>query len=450
MTEPEEKLWEALSLTSRKAFIRLFDETMGRIVVKVEVEGETKEMTLDAALTLSREPSRDLRRNAHTAVTKALDDNMYTLTFIFNTLVHHHSVTDEFRNYPHPMRARNLNNEVDDETVESLLTCVDANMGLVARYYRLKRRILGLDSLKDYDRYAPLFQEAFRCTYDEAKEMVLDAYNGFSPKCGEIVEKFFAKGWIDAELKQGKEGGAFSANVSSDHHPYILLNYTDDLNDVMTMAHELGHGIHQYLAMEQGDLLMRTPLVTAETASVFGEMLLFTKLVSEEEDSKKKLSLLCAKIEDTFATVFRQTMMNRFESRLHNERRTKGELTSDDINTIWKDVNEKMFGDSMVMTDGYSTWWSYVLHFIHYPFYTYAYSFGELMVLSLFEQYQNIGEPFVEKYIDLLAAGGSDFPRNLMGEIGMDITDPGFWQKGCDFIERMIAQAEEEAHKLGY
>jgi oligoendopeptidase F len=450
MSEPEEKLWEALSLTSRKAFIRLFDETMGRMTFTLTVKGETRELTLDAALMLLRDPDRNVRQNAHAVVSEVLGKNMSLLTFIFNTLVQHHSITDEFRRFPHPMKARNLDNEVDDETVECLLSCVDENIGMVARYYRLKRRILGLDELKDYDRYAPLFQEGVKCTYQEARDKVLEAYNSFSPKAGEIAQKFFDNGWIDAELKQGKEGGAFSAGVTSDHHPYIMLNYTDDLNDAMTMAHELGHGIHQYLAREQGDLLMSTPLVTAETASVFGEILLFNRLVSEEQDPKKRLELLCNKIEDTFATVFRQTMMNRFESRLHEARRTKGELTSEDVNKMWKEVNEWMFGDSMTMTDGYSSWWSYVLHFVHYPFYTYAYSFGELMVLSLYEQYQNVGEPFVDKYLAMLTAGGSDYPRNLMAEMDMDITETVFWQKGCDFIERMIAQAEDEAKKLGY
>jgi oligoendopeptidase F len=450
LSEPEEKVWEALSLTSKKAFIRLFDDTMGRAVFPVKVGDEVKELTLDGALTLIREPERELRKNAHITITEVLGKNMPLLTFIFNTLVQHHAITDEFRKFPHPAKQRNLSNQVDDETVNSLLKCIDKNVGMVSRYYKLKSRILGIDDLKDYDRYAPLFKDTHRCTYDEAKQMVLEAYRGFSPKSAEIVEKFFDNGWIDAELKQGKEGGAFAAGVASDHHPYIMLNFTDNLDDAMTMAHELGHGLHQYLARKQGDLLMSTPLVTAEMASTFAEMLLFNKLVKEEEDPKKKLQLLCSKIEDSFATVIRQVMMNRFETRLHEHRRSKGELTSEDIHKMWKEENEWMFKDSVEMTDEYSSWWCYVLHFVHYPFYTYAYSFGELMVFSLYEQYQKTGEPFVEKYLDILAAGGSDYPRNLLARMDLDITDPGFWQNGCDLIIKMIEQAEVEAEKLGY
>jgi oligoendopeptidase F len=449
LTEPEEKVWEALSLTSRKAFVRLFDETMGRMVIRVEIDGEVQELTLDAAIVLLRNPDREVRKNAWLGITRALDANTPLLTFIFNNLVQHHAITDEFRKYPHPARARNLDNEVDDETVQSLLDAVDRNVGLVARYYNLKQRILGYDSLKDYDRYAPIFAEVSDCTYEEAKSMTLDAYSSFSPRAGEIALKFFDNGWIDAELKQGKEGGAFSANVSSDHHPYILLNFTDSLDDAMTMAHEMGHGIHQYLAMSQGDLQMNTPLVTAETASVFGEMLLFNKIVTKEVDPKKRLALLCEKIEDIFATAFRQVMMNRFETRLHKARRETGELPPEEIHRIWKEENVWMFGDSVEMTDEYSKWWMYVLHFVHYPFYTYAYSFGELMVLALYEQYRKSGGDFVDKYMDMLGAGGSDYPRNLMANMGMDITDPQFWQLGLDLVERMIAQAEEEAATLG-
>ena len=449
LSESEEKLWDALELTSRVAFVRLFDQNMGRMVVNVKIGAETKDMSLDAALMLLREPDRETRKAAHAAVTEALKNDMHLLTYIFNTLVQHHATADEFRHFPHPMRQRNLDNEVDDDTVQSLLDCVDKNIGLVARYYRLKARMTGISDLKDYDRYAPLAEESDSCTYSEAKKMVLEAYDSFSPRSSEIAAKFFENNWIDAELKQGKEGGAFSASTTSEHHPYILLNFTDNLSDAMTLAHEMGHGIHQYLAMKQGDLLMNTSLVTAETASVFGEMILFTKLLESEQDPKKRLGRLCCKIEDTFATVFRQVMMNRFETRLHETRRSQGELSADDFHKIWLEENQWMFGDSVEMTEEYSTWWSYVLHFVHYPFYTYAYSFGELMVLALFEQYQKIGEPFVDKYLDMLASGGSDYPRNLMKQMGMDITDPEFWQGGMDLIERMISQAEEDAKTQG-
>jgi oligoendopeptidase F len=449
LSEPEERVWESLSLTGNKAFIRLFDETMGRTEVKVKVGKKIEKMPLDSALTLIRNPDRNVRKSAHAAVTEALDEKMPLLRFIFNTLVQYHAIHDEFRKFKHPSQYRNIENEVDDKMVQALLDCVNKNIGLVSRYYVLKRRMLGLGKLMDYDRYAPITQESKKCSYKEAKVLCLDSYSKFSPKAGKIAKMFFDNGWIDAELKQGKEGGAFSASGTSDLHPFILLNYNDDLNDAMTMAHELGHGIHQYMARKQGDLLMDTSLCMAETASVFGEMLLFNRIVSEEKDPERRLALLCNKIEDTFATVFRQVMMNRFETMLHKARRSKGELKAEDINKMWKEVNEWMFGNSVEMTDGYCTWWSYVLHFIHYPFYTYAYSFGELMVLSLYEQYGKKGARFVDKYLAMLEAGGSEYPKDLIAKIGLDISDPKFWQKGMDFIEGMVERAEKEAKKLG-
>ncbi len=450
LTENEEKLVASLDLSGRTAFVRLFDETMGKLQVKVTLDGKEKKLPLDGALNLLFDPKREVRVMAHQAVTKALGNNLDMLTFIFNTLVQHHATIDEFRKFPRPDRVRNISNEVDDEMVDSLKAAIDKNIGMVADYYKLKGRILGIEDQKDYDRYAPVTLEREPCTYEEAKNMCIESYSGFDPEFGEIAKKFFDNGWIDAELRQGKEGGAFSSGFTAAYHPFILLNFTDSLDDAGTMAHELGHGIHQYLARKQGDLNMGTSLCMAETASIFGEMILFNKLLEKETDPKKRLNLLTGKIESTFASVVRQVMMNRFETRLHKARREKGELSSEDINQMWKEENEWMFGDSMEITDEYSSWWSYVLHFVHYPFYTYAYSFGELMVLSLYEQYRNEGASFVPKYKQMLAAGGSEYPKDLMATIGQDISDPEFWQKGLDLIARMIKQAEEEAQKLGY
>jgi len=450
LTENEEKIVASLDLSGRSAFVRLFDETMGKLTVKVTVDGETKELPMDGALNMLYEPDREKRKIAHEAVTKTLAEKMEILTFIFNTLVQHHATIDEFRKFPHPARVRNIANEVNDETVESLKTAVDKNIQIVEKYYNLKGRILGIPDQKDYDRYAPVTQEKEHCTYDEAKNMCIDAYSTFYSGSGEIAQMFFDNGWIDAELRKGKEGGAFSAGVSSDHHPYILLNFTDSLDDAMTMAHELGHGIHQYLARDVGDLQMSTSLCMAETASIFGEMLLFNRLVEEETDPNKKLNLLTGKIESMFASVVRQIMMNRFEMKLHTARREKGELSLEEINNMWIEENQWMFGNSVEMTEEYGSWWSYVMHFVHYPFYTYAYAFGELMVLSLYEQYQKEGESFVPKYIEMLSAGGSGYPKDLMAKMGMDITNPDFWQNGMDLIGRMVDQAEEEAKKLGY
>ncbi len=450
LSEPEEKLMSALELSGRKAFIRLFDETIGKIQVDVTVKGETQTVPMEIALTLLYNPDREKRIAAHKGLTAVLQKNNDLLTYIFNTLVQNHATEDEFRKFPHPARSRNLANEVDDKTVESLKEAVDRNIAMVARYYKLKSRILGIKDLKDYDRYAPITQDTIPCRYDTAKAMALAAYTGFSPISGNIVQEFFDKGWIDADPRQGKEGGAFSASTASDHHPYIMLNFTDELTDAMTMAHELGHGIHQYLARKQGDLLMDTSLCMAETASIFGEMILFNDLVAKEPDPKRRLNLLCGKIEQTFASVMRQIMMNRFETRLHKMRREKGELRPEDIGKIWMEENRWMFGDSVEMTQDYGCWWSYVMHFVHYPFYTYAYSFGELMVMSLYEQYRKQGQEFVPRYLEMLAAGGSDYPKNLMKNMGFNITRPQFWQNGLDFIERMVKQAEDEAKKLGY
>jgi oligoendopeptidase F len=450
LSEPEEKLISAFDLSGRKAFIRLFDETIGKIQVDVIIKGEKQTVPMEIALTLLYNPDREKRVAAQKGLTAALRNNIDLLTYIFNTLVQNHATEDEFRKIPHPAKRRNLANEVDDETVESLKEAVDRNIAMVARYYKLKSRILGISDLKDYDRYAPITQDTIPCEYGTAKSMVLAAYSGFSPVSGEIVKEFFDKGWIDADPRQGKESGAFSASTSSDHHPYIMLNFTDELTDAMTMAHELGHGIHQYLARKQGDLLMDTSLCMAETASRFGEMILFNDLVAKEPDPKRRLNLLCGKIESIFASVQRQIMMNRFETRLHKARRENGELKTEEIDRIWLEENRWMFGDSVEMTSEYGCWWSYVLHFVHYPFYTYAYSFGELMVMSLYEQYRKTGQEFVPRYLDMLAAGGSDYPKNLMKNMGFNINNAKFWQNGLNLIERMVKQAEDEAKKLGY
>ena len=450
LTENEEKLVASLELSGRLAFVRLFDETMGKIQVIVTLDGQEKKVPLDGALTILFDPNRETRKMAHKAITQALAKDSDLLTYIFNTLVQHHATIDEFRKFPHPARVRNINNEVEDETVETLKTAIDKNIQVVEKYYKLKGRILGIEDQKDYDRYAPITQESEYCSYEDAKKMCIEAYTKFNPRSGEIVQMFFDNGWIDAELRQGKEGGAYSAGVSSDHHPYIKLNYTDSLNDASTMAHELGHGVHQYLARDRGDLSMGTSLCMAETASIFGEMLLFNKLVEDETDPKKKLNLLTGKIEGTFASVVRQIMMNRFETKLHKARREQGELPAELINQFWLEENKWMCGDAIEMTEEYGSWWSYVLHFVHYPFYTYAYSFGELMVLSLYEQYQKEGQPFVDKYIEMLSAGGSGYPKDMMVKLGMDIQDPAFWQNGMDLIGRMVDQADEEAKKLGY
>jgi len=315
----------------------------------------------------------------------------------------------------------------------------------VARYYRLKARLLGLDQLEDHDRYAPLGEAAGERSFDEARRVVLGAYGDFAPELAEIAGRFFEERWIDAELRPGKRGGAFCASTVPSVHPYVLLSYTGNLRDVMTVAHELGHGVHQYLARPQGVFEQDTPLTTAETASVFGEMLVFRRLLREEPDPKVRLALLCGKLEDAFATVFRQVAMTRFEEALHAARRAEGELAIERISELWMQANRPMFGDSVSLSDGYAWWWLYIPHFVHSPFYCYAYSFGELLVLALLRRYDEEGEGFVARYLDLLRAGGSDSPEKLLARLDLDITDPAFWDGGLSILEEMVSEAEELA-----
>ncbi|MGM0405640.1 MAG: M3 family oligoendopeptidase [Thermoplasmatota archaeon] len=449
LSEDEEQIIESLQNTAKDAFVRLFDQTIGEIEVEFEHEGEKQKMVLDQALSVLYEKDREKRKKASDAVTEALKNKNKLLTFIFNNVVQNHSTICDFRDYPDPMMPRNLDNRVDRDTVDALMEAVIDNMDIVQKYYELKKEIMDLDELYDYDRYDPLPGTIPEANFEESKEKVLDAYEKFTPKMREIAEKFFENNWIDAELKAGKRGGAYSASTVPSVHPYILLNFTDKTSDTMTMAHELGHGVHQYLARDKGVLQQSTPLTTAEMASVFGEMLLFDKLMNETEDPEKRLILLSDKLQSDFATVFRQVIMTRFEQKLHRAQREKGELKPEQINQLWIEANEKEFGDVLELRDEYGWWWSYVLHFVHYPFYCYAYAFGELLVLALYDMYKKQGDEFVPKYIDLLKAGGSDDPKNLLERIGVDITDPEFWQRGLSVLRDHIEEAEELARETG-
>ena len=375
-------------------------------------------------------------------MTEGLKLHARPLAFIFNTLVQHKAVEDRLRVFDSPMAARHLANEIDEPSAASLLSSCVARYPLVARYYRLKARLLGLSRLEDYDRYAPIAPEVTRIPFDRARSIVLDAYGDFAPEMADVARRFFDSHWIDAELRPGKRGGAFCASTVPSVHPYVLLSYTGNLRDVMTLAHELGHGIHQYLAREQGLFEQDTPLTTAETASVFGEMLVFRRLMREEPDPRARLELLCGKIEDAFATVFRQVAMTRFEESLHAARRDEGELSIERTNELWMDANRPMFGDSVQLSSDYAWWWLYIPHFVHSPFYCYAYAFGELLVLALLRRYDEQGDAFVPRYVELLRAGGSDTPPALLSRLDLDIADPGFWDGGLVLLEDMVAEAE--------
>ena len=441
LSEPEEKILAETTITGRSAWMRFFSETMS--AMRFDLDGEM--ITQQETLARLYEPDRDLRRRAALSFTEGLTKHQRELTFVFNTLLAEKASNDQMRHYPHWLKSRNLSNEVSDEMVDALVEAVTSRYDLAARFYRLKRRLLGVDELFDYDRYAPVGEADTFYGWDDARALVLQSYSDFHPQMGEIAGYFFDRRWIDAPVVPGKRGGAFSHGAVPSAHPYVLMNYTGKVRDVQTLAHELGHGVHQYLSRVQGYLHADTPLTTAETASVFGEMLVFQRLMQQEDNPKNKLAMLVGKIDDTLATVFRQTAMNRFEHHIHTARREQGELSADQLGDIWIETQEAMFQGSITLGEHYRHWWSYIPHFLHTPGYVYAYAFGELLVLALYARYQEEGETFPDKYLGLLGAGGSDWPHVLVGRLGIDLTDLGFWHQGLSAIENFIAQAEEFA-----
>jgi oligoendopeptidase F len=442
LSEPEEKLLEDTANTGRRAFHRLFDDVLSAMTFEIEVDGVVQTLNESGVLALLHDGRRDVRQRAARVLTDGLRDESLLLTFIFNIVAQDHAQLDRIRSYADPMAARHLANEIDAATVEALMTACEANADIVADYYRLKRRLLGLDALYDYDRYAPIAANAEPIAWPAARELVLDAYSDFAPQMRDIAAQFFAGRWIDAEVREGKRGGAFSSSAVPSVHPFILLSYLGHPRDVQTLAHELGHGVHQYLARERGYLQADTALTMAETASVFGEMLVFDRLRRQEQQPQARLALLCSFIEEAFGTVFRQIALTRFEQGLHDARRQEGELASERIATIWYDVNAALYRDSVVLTDDYRWWWAYIPHFIHSPFYCYAYGFGELLVLALYELYRERGAAFVPQYLELLAAGGSAAPATLLARLGVDIQQPAFWQRGLGVLRGLVAEAQ--------
>ena len=436
LSEPEERLLMLKAPVGRSSWISLFEKVMAS-----QRYGDGK--TQEEVLTLLYSPDREVRRRAARELTEGLKQGLQVVTHTINTILADKMIEDRLRNYPTWISSMNLANELDDETVEGLVSAVTSAYPTVARYYRLKERLLGISPLYDYDRYAPLPDlPQRRFTWEECREMVLGAYRAFSPEMAEIADLFFQGGWIHAPVAPGKSSGAFAHPAVPEVHPYVMVNYTGTFRDIETVAHELGHGVHQYLAREQGYLNAHTPLVLAETASVFGEMLTFARLMEEVEGPRARLGLLCSKIESIFATVFRQIAMNRFEEAIHNHRRSRGELSPQELCRYWMETQEAMFQGSVVLTDDYGVWWSYIGHFLHTPGYVYAYAFGELLVLSLYGLYRR-GEPdFVENYLRLLRAGGNGSPYELLAPFGIDLRDPGFWRRGLAVIEEMVGEAE--------
>lgn len=443
LSEAEEKILAEKAVTGREAWSRFFDETLG--AARFEFDGQ--QVPEQVVLSKLYDADRIVRQRAAASMTAGLKSMIRTTTYVFNTILADKSSDDTLRRYQSWISSRNMGNEVDDGTVQALVDSVTSRYGIVARYYRLKRKLLGLDELFDYDRYAPLPSTERVYRWDEAKEIVLGAYGAFHPHMAEIAQMFFDKRWIDAEIKPGKRGGAYSHSTVPSVHPYVFMNFEGTPREVMTLAHELGHGVHQWLSREQGLLQANTPLTTAETASVFGEMVVFQELLKRESDPQFQLALLTSKIEDTFATVFRQIAMNRFEDAIHSGRRDEGELATDRLSEMWLTTQRAMFEDSVTITDDYGVWWSYIPHFIHTPGYVYAYSFGNLLVLALYARYQVMGGEFPELYLSMLASGSSDWPHELVKPLGVDLTDPDFWKHGLSLVEEMVKQAEELAQK---
>ena len=438
LSEPEEKILAEKSISSHGAWSRLFGELVSSL--RVALDGE--EQTLDMALARLQDPDRDARRSAAEAVSVALEPGLRTRAFIFNTLAHDKSVEDRLRRYPHWLAARNLANEASDESVMALITAVRARYDIPQRWYRLKAKLLGVDRIADYDRAAPVLPEDVSFSYGEARDLVLETYEAFSPEAGRVVRRFFDEHWIDAPVRPHKRGGAFCSYTVPSVHPYVLLNFTARRRDVLTMAHELGHGLHAALAQPQGVFHQSTPLTLAETASVFGETLVFGRLLDAATTDDERLSLLAERIDGAIATVFRQMAMNRFEHLFHTGRRTEGELSVDRINGFWVEAQSELFGDSVEITEGYHSWWSYVPHFINTPGYVYAYAYGQLLALSAYGRYREQGEAFVPRYLELLASGGSRTPEELGSIVGIDLADPGFWDAGLALVEEQLTAAE--------
>ena len=434
-----EELFHEKSVTGRGAWNRLFDETFS--AMEFEVDGE--KLTLEPTLNLLSEHDGEKRKVAAEALMAAFRDNIRLFTLITNTLAKDKEISDRWRKFADVASSRHLANRVEAEVVDALVGAVtDAYPRISHRYYAMKAKWMGMENLAHWDRNAPLPDQPDRTiAWPEARTIVLDAYGAFSPRLAEIAEPFFSKGWIDAPVRTGKRPGAFSHPTVPSAHPYIMLNYLGKPRDVMTLAHELGHGVHQVLAAGQGALMAPTPLTLAETASVFGEMLTFKSLLADAATPKERKAMLAQKVEDMINTVVRQIAFYVFERKVHTARR-EGELTSDKLGEIWLEVQRESLGPSVELKEGYETFWCYIPHFIHSPFYVYAYAFGDCLVNSLYAVYENAHEGFAEKYFEMLSAGGSKHHSELLAPFGLDARDPKFWAAGLGVIERMIDELE--------
>ena len=441
LSDDLEKFLHDQSVVGASAWNRLFDETMAGL--QFDVEGHAAPLGLSETLHLLSEQDRTAREAAGKALAAKLGENIRLFTLITNTLAKEKEIEDTWRKLPAPDHGRHLANQVEPEVVDALREAVTAAYPKLShRYYAMKAKWLGLEKLEYWDRNAPLPETDDReIPWAEAQQTVMEAYAGFAPKMADLAQPFFEKGWIDAPVKPGKSPGAFAHPTVTDAHPYVLLNYLGKTRDVMTLAHELGHGVHQRLAAGQGELLSRTPLTLAETASVFGEMLTFRKLLDAETDPTRRKMLLAGKVEDMINTVVRQIAFYEFERRVHAERRA-GELTSERLGEIWMEVQEASLGPAINLAEGYETFWAYIPHFIHSPFYVYAYAFGDGLVNALYAVYEQGLDGFEDKYFEMLAAGGSLHHKELLAPFGLDASDPAFWDAGLNLISSMIDELE--------
>ncbi len=439
LSDELEKFLHDQSTVGAAAWNRLFDETLAGM--SFEVQGE--DLAIESTLNLLTDHDRTRREAAARALAHKFGENIRLFSRVHNTLAKEKAIEDRWRGMPTPQTGRHLANHVEPEVVQALRDAVvDAYPRLSHRYYKLKARWMGLETLQVWDRNAPLpFEPQKSYDWDSARRIVSDAYSGFSPRLAELAEPFFDRGWIDAGVKPGKSPGAFAHPTVTDAHPYILLNYLGKPRDVMTLAHELGHGVHQRLAAGQGELLSSTPLTLAETASVFGEMLTFRSLLARAGTDAERKTLLAGKVEDMINTVVRQIAFYDFECKLHAAR-AEGELTPEDINALWMSVQAESLGPVFEFMDGYESFWAYIPHFVHAPFYVYAYAFGDGLVNALYAVYEESGAEFEGKYFEMLEAGGSKHHRELLAPFGLDASDPAFWQKGLGMIERMIDELE--------
>jgi oligoendopeptidase F len=441
LSEPMEKVIMDKDRNGLQALIRLFDEELAAMEVPLELDGETVSLNESKALDLLLDHDRARRQAAAKGFTEALHDQTRRLALIVNSLIDDKAAEDDLRHYPNPEEERHQLNQTTKEEVDAMVTAVTAAYGMVGDYYHFKREVLGLPELMDYDRRAPIAEPKGKISWDEAKATVLEAYRAFSPEMADLAQQFFDHGWIDAPAADGKQGGAFCTYVTRDLHPYVLVNFSGRLNDVMTLAHELGHGVNGCLMRRQTPLNFDHPLTLAETASVFGEMLVFEELKSRLE-GEERLALIMSKIEEIFATIFRQVSMFRFERELHAARRQEGELAPERIDQLWRQTQVEMYGDSVTLTADYDRWWLYVTHFWHTPFYVYAYAYGELLTLALYAKYRAEGPAFTAKYLEFLAAGSSATPAELVKPFGIDLADPAFWQGGLAMVADLVAEAK--------